>query len=209
MRAPPPRPRSSACGRCAPAGAGGMHAARAHLRSRLQGRSCVSAARLLTPVRPARVVGSGLVRRAPRHMGARAGAPWVLVCTPGMGGGSGAPHPPPPPPHTHTPAARGCTPLLRGAAPTHAAHHNKGAVVHLVPGSGHCGTFSSTVPPLQVALSFACSVASLSHSPSLQLPGWHGLHHGSLADYLLGWGRASTCLAGLARTPVHAHAQAP
>ena len=86
---------------------------------------------------------------------------------------------------------------------------NKDRVVHLTPSRGHCTTFSSTIPPLQVALSFACSVASLSHSPSLQLPGWHGLHHGSLADYLLVWGRASTCLAGLARTPVHAPAQAP
>ena len=73
---------------------------------------------------------------------------------------------------------------------------NKDRVVHLTPSRGHCTTFSSTIPPLQVALSFACSVASLSHSPSFQLPGWHGLRHGSLADYLLGWGRTSTCTAG-------------
>ena len=72
----------------------------------------------------------------------------------------------------------------------------KSTVAHLAPSSGHCSTFSPTIPPLQVALSFACSVASLSHSPSFQLPGWHGLHHGSLADYLLGWGRTSTCTAG-------------
>ena len=73
---------------------------------------------------------------------------------------------------------------------------NKDTVAHLAPSSGHCKAFSSTIPPLQVALSFACSVASLSHSPSFQLPGWHGLRHGSLADYLLGWGRTSTCIAG-------------
>ena len=75
---------------------------------------------------------------------------------------------------------------------------NKDTVVHLAPSRGHCMAFSSTIPPLQVALSFACSVASLSHSPSFQLPGWHRLHGGSLADYLLGWGRASTCTAGRA-----------
>ena len=73
---------------------------------------------------------------------------------------------------------------------------NKDTVAHLAPSSGHCKAFSPTIPPLQVALSFACSVASLSHSPSFQLPGWHSLHCGSLADYLLGWGRASTCTAG-------------
>ena len=74
---------------------------------------------------------------------------------------------------------------------------NKDTVVHLAPSRGHCMAFSSTIPPLQVALSFACSVASLSHSPSLQLPGWHSLHRGSLADYLLGWGSTYTCAAGL------------
>ena len=73
---------------------------------------------------------------------------------------------------------------------------NKDTVVHLAPSRGHCMAFSSTIPPLQVALSFACSVASLSHSPSFQLPGWRGLHHGSLADYVLGWGRTSTCTTG-------------
>ena len=74
--------------------------------------------------------------------------------------------------------------------------NNEDTVAHLAPSSGHCKAFSPTIPPLQVALSFACSVASLSHSPSFQLPGWHSLHCGSLADYLLGWGRASTCTAG-------------
>ena len=73
---------------------------------------------------------------------------------------------------------------------------NKGVVAHLAPSRGHCSAFNPTIPPLQVALSFACSVASLSHSPSFQLPGWHSLHCGSLADYLLGWDRASTCTAG-------------
>ena len=95
-------------------------------------------------------------------------------------------------PHTHT------TPTT-----------NKDRVVCLTPSSGHRTAFSSTIPPLQVALSFACSVASLSHSPSLQLPGGHGLHHGHLADYLLGWGRTSTCSAGHTRTHARARAQDP
>ena len=70
---------------------------------------------------------------------------------------------------------------------------NKDTVVHLAPSRGHCMAFSSTIPPLQVALSFACSVASLSHSLSFQLPGWRNVHCGSLAEYTLGWGRTSTC----------------
>ena len=74
----------------------------------------------------------------------------------------------------------------------------KGGVVHLQLSRGHCIAFWSSVPPLQVAPSFACSVASLSRSPGLQLPGCHSLHCGILADYLLGWGRPSTCSTGLA-----------
>ena len=48
---------------------------------------------------------------------------------------------------------------------SHHNHINEVTVVHLAPSSGHCKAFSTTIPPLQVALSFACSVASLSHSP--------------------------------------------
>ena len=91
---------------------------------------------------------------------------------------------------------RACADFFFDYAPTHC--NNKVTVACLAPSSGHCKAFSATIPPLQVALSFACSVASLSHSPSFQLPGWHRLHGGSLADYLLGWGRASTCTAGRA-----------
>ena len=57
---------------------------------------------------------------------------------------------------------------------------------------GHCMPFWSMIPPLQVAPSFACSVASLSQSPGHQLPGCHSLHCGILTDYQLGWGRPST-----------------
>ena len=73
---------------------------------------------------------------------------------------------------------------------------NKILVVQLASTRGHCLTFNSTIPPLQVAPSFACSVASLSLCLGFQLPGRHGLHHVILADYLLGWGRVSTCLTG-------------
>ena len=86
---------------------------------------------------------------------------------------------------------------------------NKDTVAHLAPSRGHCKAFSSTIPPLQVALSFACSVASLSHSPSFQPPGWHRLHGGSLADYLLGWGQSIHMHRRTCRAPMRFHAQAP
>jgi len=76
------------------------------------------------------------------------------------------------------------------------AIEQKGGVVHLLLSRGHCIAFWPSIPPLQVAPSFACSVASLSRSPGLQLPGCHSLHCGILADYLLGWGRPSTCSTG-------------
>ena len=72
----------------------------------------------------------------------------------------------------------------------------KGGVTHLAHTRGHCITFWPSVPPLQVAPSFACSVASLSRFPGHQLPGFHSLRHGILADYLLGQGGPSTCVTG-------------
>ena len=72
----------------------------------------------------------------------------------------------------------------------------KGGVVHLTLSRGHCIAFWPSVPPLQVAPSFACSVASLSRSPGHQLPGCRSLHCGNLTDYLLGKGRPSTCSTG-------------
>jgi len=53
----------------------------------------------------------------------------------------------------------------------------------------------------QVVLSFACSVASLSLSPSHYLPGHPHLRRGVLADYLFGKGSPSTWFAG--HTTVH------
>ena len=73
---------------------------------------------------------------------------------------------------------------------------NTGGVVHLTHTRGHCITFWPSVPPLQVAPSFACSVASLSRFPGHQLPGFHSLRHVILADYLLGQGGPSTCVTG-------------
>ena len=58
---------------------------------------------------------------------------------------------------------------------------------------GHCSSFWLMFPPLQVAPSFACSVASLSRSPAFQLPGHHHLHGEVLADHQFDWGRLSTC----------------
>ena len=73
----------------------------------------------------------------------------------------------------------------------------KGVVVHHALIRGLCITFWLSVPSLQVAPRFACSVASLSQSPGHQLPGHHSLRHGALADYQLEWGEPSTCHAGL------------
>ena len=70
-------------------------------------------------------------------------------------------------------------------------------VVQFLCHRGSCSLFSRTVPPLQVAPSFACSVASLSQFPDHQLPGFLDLHQGILADYLLGQGATS------AQTAVH------
>ena len=68
-----------------------------------------------------------------------------------------------------------------------------GVVAPVLLHSGRCQTsFWPSVPSLQVAPSFACSVASLSQSPGLTLPGCQHLHAENLADYLLGWGNAST-----------------
>ena len=53
----------------------------------------------------------------------------------------------------------------------------------------------------QVVLSFACSLASLSLSPSHYLPGHPRLRRGVLADYLFGKGSPSTWCTG--RTTVH------
>ena len=54
----------------------------------------------------------------------------------------------------------------------------------------------SSVLSLHVALSFACSVASLSHCPNHYRPGSHSLHCSTLADYLLDQGGLPTCFAG-------------
>ena len=66
---------------------------------------------------------------------------------------------------------------------------------------GHCLPFWPIFPPLQVAPSFACSVASLNQSPGHQLPGYCSLHRRTLADYQLGWGRPSTWLTGHTGAP--------
>ena len=72
-------------------------------------------------------------------------------------------------------------------------------VVNLLLHRGHCNLFSHTIPPLQAAPSFACSVASLSRFPDHQLPGCSHLRERILADYLLGWGAASARRAGHAQ----------
>ena len=56
---------------------------------------------------------------------------------------------------------------------------------------GHCVPLWAVFPPLQVVLSSACSVTSLSRCPSRYLPGHPHLHEDALADYLFGKGSSS------------------
>ena len=72
---------------------------------------------------------------------------------------------------------------------------NKTGVVPFLRCRGHCNPLWAVFPPLQVVLSFACSVASLSRCPSHYLPGHHHFRGGDLADYPFGWGSPSTWLA--------------
>ena len=74
-------------------------------------------------------------------------------------------------------------------------------VVQLIHCRGHCIPLWAVFQPLQVVLSFACSVASLSRSPSHYLPCQLQLPEAATADYLFGKGNPSTWCAGL--TTVH------
>ena len=77
----------------------------------------------------------------------------------------------------------------------------KTGVVPLIRCRGFCIPLWTVFPPLQVVLSSACSVASLSRFPSHYLPGRPHLREDALADYLFGQGSPSTWFTGL--TPVH------
>ena len=55
--------------------------------------------------------------------------------------------------------------LLGGLGHARGHVENKGGVARLAHDRGHCIAFWPSVPPLQVAPSFACSVASLSRCP--------------------------------------------
>ena len=77
----------------------------------------------------------------------------------------------------------------------------KAAVAPLIRCRGFCFPLWAVFPPLQVVLSSACSVASLSRFPSHYLPGHPHLREGALAAYLFGQGSPSTWCTG--RTAVH------
>ena len=68
----------------------------------------------------------------------------------------------------------------------------KAAVAPLIRCRGFCFPFWAVFPPLQVVLSSACSVASLSRFPSHYLPGHPHLREGALAAYLFCQGSPST-----------------
>ena len=85
--------------------------------------------------------------------------------------------------------------------PGRAKRQKKTGVALLIRHRGHCEPLWAVVPPLQVELSSACSVASLGRFPSHYLPGRLCLRPGVLADHLFGWGIPSTRQAG--RETVH------
>ena len=85
--------------------------------------------------------------------------------------------------------------------PAEAQSWKKTGVALLIRHRGHCELLWAVVPPLQVVLSSACSVASLGRFPSHYLPGRPHLRGGVLADHLFGWGIPSTRQAG--RATVH------
>ena len=68
----------------------------------------------------------------------------------------------------------------------------KAGVVLFLCCRGFCISLKAVFPPLQVVLSSACSVASLSRFPSHYLPGHLHLREGALADYPFGKGNPST-----------------
>ena len=73
---------------------------------------------------------------------------------------------------------------------------NKAGVALLIRHRGHCELLWAVIPPLQVVLSSACSVASLGRCPSHYLPGHPHLRKDVLAAHLFGWGIPSTQQAG-------------
>ena len=77
----------------------------------------------------------------------------------------------------------------------------KAGVVPFLSCRGHCASLWTVLPPLQVVLSSACSVASLSRCPSHYLPGHPHLRVDALADYPFGRGNPSTWRTG--RTALH------
>ena len=89
----------------------------------------------------------------------------------------------------------------RNCATQGATMQKKTGVALLIRHRGHCEPLWAVVPPLQVVLSSACSVASLGRFPSHYLPGRLCLRPGVLADHLFGWGIPSTRQAG--RETVH------
>ena len=74
--------------------------------------------------------------------------------------------------------------------------NNKTGVALLIRRRGHCELLWAVIPPLQVVLSSACSVASLGRCPSHYLPGHPCLRQDVLAAHLFGWGIPSTQQAG-------------
>ena len=104
-------------------------------------------------------------------------------------------------PAPSTGGRRDATANTADAGSRHEPKQKKAGVVPLVHCRGLCIPLWAVFPPLQVVLSSACSVASLSRFPSHYLPGHPHLREGALAAYLFGQGSPSTWFTGL--TAVH------
>ena len=87
--------------------------------------------------------------------------------------------------------------------------HEKAGVVPLIYCRGHCIPLWVVLPSLQVVLSFACSVASLSRFPSHYLPCQLPLPEAATADYLFDKGQPIHVVCRTCSSPWHFYSHTP
>ena len=91
----------------------------------------------------------------------------------------------------------------------HVWNKNKAEVVPLICCRGHCIPLWVVLPSLQVVLSFACSVASLSRFPSHYLPCQLRLPETATADYLFDKGQPIHAACRTFNSPWHSLSHTP
>ena len=108
------------------------------------------------------------------------------------------------PPITTTHSEPKSRPKLKTLQIAHDCTHtqkSKAGVAPFLRGRGPCIPLLAVIPPLQVVLSSACSVANLSRYPSHYVQDHPHLRKDALADYPFGRGNPSTWRTG--RTTLH------